>query len=155
MSNALLLRMEGKSPAIEVAVDMARRGVIAVLVFAGLGWFFWGTDGGISVLYAGAVVLVNFLLAGVLLGWGGRVSFAMMAGAAMFGFFLRLGLIFAAVLLVKDTGWFEPVPIGITLVVAHLGLLLWELRYVSGSLAYPGLKPKPKASATRASERAA
>ena len=111
MSNALLLRMEGKSPAIEVAVDIARRGVIAVLVGAGLGWFFWGTDGALSVLYAGAVVLVNFLLAGALLGWGGRVSFAMMAGAAMFGFFLRLGLIFAAVLLVKDAGWFEPVPL--------------------------------------------
>jgi hypothetical protein len=154
VSNALLLRMEGKSPAIEVALDIARRGVIAVVVAAGLGWFFWGTDGAISVFYAGAVVLVNFVLAGVLLGWGGRVSFAMMAAAAMFGFFLRLGLMFAAVLLVKDAGWFEPVPLGITLVVTHLGLLLWELRYVSGSLAYPGLKPKPKASASRASERA-
>ena len=154
MSNALLLRMEGKSPAIEVALDIARRGVLAVVVAAGLGWFFWGADGAISVLYAGAVVLVNFVLAGVLLGWGGRVSFAMMAAAAMFGFFLRLGLMFAAVLLVKDAGWFEPVPLGITLVVTHLGLLLWELRYVSGSLAYPGLKPKPKASAVRAPERA-
>jgi hypothetical protein len=146
--------MEGKSPAIEVALDIARRGVLAVLVAAGLGWFFWGTDGAISVLYAGVVVLVNFVLAGVLLGWGGRVSFAMMAAAAMFGFFLRLGLMFAAVLLVKDADWFEPVPLGITLVVTHLGLLLWELRYVSGSLAYPGLKPKPKASAARAPERA-
>lgn len=155
MSNALLLRMEGKSPAVEVALDIARRGVLAVVVAAGLGWFFWGTDGAVSVLYAGAVVLVNFVLAGLLLGWGGRVSFAMMAAAAMFGFFLRLGLIFLAVLLVKDASWFEPVPLGITLVVAHLGLLLWELRHVSGSLAYPGLKPKPKAATTsRTSERA-
>ena len=33
------------------------------------------------------------------------------------------------------------VPLGLTLIVTHLGLLFWELRYVSASLAYPGLKP--------------
>jgi hypothetical protein len=30
-----------------------------------------------------------------------------------------------------------------TIVIAHVGLLFWELRYVSLSLAFPGLKPKP------------
>ena len=30
-----------------------------------------------------------------------------------------------------------------TLIVAHLALLLWETRYVSASLAFPGLKPRP------------
>ena len=25
--------------------------------------------------------------------------------------------------------------------MTHLGLLIWELRYISGSYAYPGLKP--------------
>lgn len=154
-TNALTMRLEGESPAIQVARDIVRRGVLVVLVAAGLGWFFWGTDGAISVLYAGGIVLVNFALAGALLGWGGRISFAMMAAAALFGFLLRLGLILAAILLVKDASWFEPVPLGIALVVTHLGLLFWELRYVSGSLAYPGLKPKPRASAGRAPGAAA
>ena len=27
------------------------------------------------------------------------------------------------------------------MLVTHLGLLFWELRYVSASLAFPGLKP--------------
>ena len=31
--------------------------------------------------------------------------------------------------------------LGITVLVTHLGLLFWELRYVSASLAFPGLKP--------------
>ena len=35
-------------------------------------------------------------------------------------------------------------PLGATLVVSHLGLLLWETRYVSASLAFPGLKPSPQ-----------
>ena len=43
--------------------------------------------------------------------------------------------------LVKDLPWVEMVPLAITLLVTHLGLLLWETRYVSLSLAYPGLKP--------------
>jgi hypothetical protein len=66
-----------------------------------------------------------------------------MAGAALFGYLLRLGLIFAAVMLVRNASWVEMLPLGIMLIVTHLGLLFWELRYVSGSMAFPGLKPKP------------
>ena len=33
--------------------------------------------------------------------------------------------------------------LGLTIIVTHLGLLFWELRYVSASLAFPGLKPSP------------
>jgi putative NIF3 family GTP cyclohydrolase 1 type 2 len=46
-----------------------------------------------------------------------------------------------AVLVVRDAGWFAAVPLGLTLIVTHLGLLFWELKYVSASLAFPGLKP--------------
>ena len=49
-----------------------------------------------------------------------------------------------AVLLAKDASWMELWPMGLTLVIAHLGLLWWETRYVSASLAYPGLKPARK-----------
>ena len=31
--------------------------------------------------------------------------------------------------------------LAILILVTHLGLLFWELRYVSASLAFPGLKP--------------
>jgi hypothetical protein len=51
-------------------------------------------------------------------------------------------LVTGAVLLVKDLAWVELWPLGLTLIVAHLGLLLWETKYVSASLAFPGLKPK-------------
>ena len=52
-----------------------------------------------------------------------------------------LALLFLAVYAIKDLWWFEPWPLGLTLIVTHLGLLIWETRYVSASLAYPGLKP--------------
>ena len=59
----------------------------------------------------------------------------------MGGFILRLALITVAVLLVKDFSWVELVPLGLTLIVGHLYLLIWESRHVSASLAYPDLKP--------------
>ena len=146
--NVLLTAMEGPAPAMEVARDIAKRAVWlipAVVIFCGMGW---GKDGAISGLYALGIVVVNFLLAAWLLQVTSRISFAAMAGAALFGYVLRLGLIFLAVMLVRDASWMSLVPLGLTLIVTHLGLLFWELRYVSASLAYPGLKPTPKAAAT-------
>jgi len=139
--NPLHTPLEGPSPALAVAVDLAKRSLwvlpVAVLVSA----IFWGIDGVASTLYAIAIVVVNFLLAAWLLAVGGRISAAAMGAAALFGFLARLGLIFIAVLLVADAGWMELVPFGITLIVTHLVLLFWELRHVSSQLAFPGLKP--------------
>ncbi|MCZ7631158.1 MAG: ATP synthase subunit I [Microthrixaceae bacterium] len=133
--------MQGPSPAMAVAVDLAKRSLwllpVAVLVSAAG----WGIDGVVSTLYAIAIVVVNFLLAGWMLKVSGQISAAAMGAAAMFGFLLRLGLIFLAVLLVKDAGWLELVPFGVTLVATHLALLFWEMRHISSSLAFPGLKP--------------
>ena len=154
-SNAALGALpEGQAPAMEIALDLAKRArwMIPVTVALGAGW---GIHGVMSALYALAIVVVNFLLAAYLLDVTGRISFAAMAGAALFGYLLRLGLIFLAVMLVRKASWIELVPLGITLIVTHLGLLFWELRYVSGSLAYPGLKPKPKSPSTTPIERAA
>lgn len=140
-ANPLTTSMQGPAPAMEVAVDMAKRAVWFLPVIAVIGGF-WGTDGVLSSGYAVAIVVVNFLLAAWMLAAAARISFALMAGAALFGYLIRLGLIFVAVMLVKDAAWMELVPLGITLIVTHLGLLFWELRYVSGSMAFPGLKSK-------------
>ena len=82
-----------------------------------------------------------FALAAALLSWTARISLGLMMGAALFGYLLRLGLVFLAVWLVVDQPWVDVVPLGLTLIITHLGLLAWELRYVSASLAFPGLKP--------------
>jgi len=140
-SNALLNRLEGPAPAMEIARDIVKRAIWVAPVFMALGAF-WGSSGVASVAYGMVIVVVNFVLAAWLLEVTGRISFAAMAGAALFGYLLRLGLIFLAVMLARNASWMELVPMGLTLIVAHLGLLFWELRYVSGSYAYPGLKPQ-------------
>ncbi len=141
-ANPLMTRLEGPSPAMQVGKDIARRAVIWLPAMVALCAIGWGADGAASAAYAVAIVTVNFLLAAWLLAVTGRISVAMMAGAALFGFLIRLGLIFLAVMLVKDASWVSLVPLGLTLIVTHLGLLFWEMRYVSASLAFPGLKPE-------------
>lgn len=142
--NALHQRLEGPAPVMDVAKDLVRRVVLIGPVLIGVGAIFYQTNGAASVAFGLAIVIVNFLMAAYLLAWAGRISFAAMGGAAMFGFLIRLGLIFVAVLLVQDASWIEFVPFGITLIVAHLGILFWEMRYISGTLAHPGLKPTAK-----------
>ena len=50
-------------------------------------------------------------------------------------------------LLVKDATWLNLTALGLSIIVTHLGLLFWELKYVSASLAFPGTKPAPKPAA--------
>ena len=70
-----------------------------------------------------------------------RISLGLMMGATLFGYLIRLGLIFLAVYLVKDASWISLPALGATIIVTHLGLLFWEMKYVAISLAAPGLKP--------------
>jgi hypothetical protein len=92
-------------------------------------------------MYAIALVLINFALAAGLIAAAARISLGLMMGATLFGYLLRLGLILLAVLLVKDAGWISLPALGATIIVTHLGLLVWEMKYVAMSLAHPGLKP--------------
>lgn len=142
----LTTRMEGPSPAHEVALDMVRRGALVAPVLIVIGAVAWGSDGAASVGYALGLVLVNLWLSAAIIAGTARISLALLMMGAMFGFLIRLGLIFVAVWVVRDAGWVDFVALGLTLIIAHLGLLVWELRYVSASLAYPGLKPSRQRS---------
>lgn len=135
-------RLDGASPATAVALDMVKRGLPLLPVGMILGALFAELDGALSVAFGMAIVLVNLVLSAALLGWASRISFAMVASVALGGYVLRLGLIFLAVWLVKDMSWVAMVPLGVTIIVTHLGLLFWEMRHVSASMANPGLKPK-------------
>ena len=137
-------RVLRETPPVErqVAFDMIRRAVPVLPVALGVAWLVRGTDGALSASFAILLVLANFALAAVMLTAAARVSLAALMGTALFGYLLRLALITVAVLLVKDMAWVDIPTLGLTIVVTHLGLLIWETRYVSASLAYPALKPR-------------
>ena len=132
------------APEREVARDMAQRAIIlAPVMLGGLGAV-WGWDGLFSGAYGLVLVVANLLLGAALITWSVKISPNLMYGAVLGGYFVRLAILTAAVLPVRDAAWFEVVPFAIALVVGHLVLLIWETQRVSASLAYPGLKPSAR-----------
>ena len=131
----------GPAPEAQVARDLVRHGLMALPVALLLGFIGWGADGVASVAFAYGLILINFVVAAALLGWAARISLGLLMGVCLFGFLIRMGLITVAVLLVLDQPWVAEVPLAVTLIVTHLGLLFWETKFVSASLAFPGLKP--------------
>lgn len=127
-----------------LAFDMLKRGIwfVPVVIIASAG--VWGSAGASSAGVAVALVFVNLVLAAVALSWAARRSLTLIMAVALGGFAARMGLVIVVLLLVRNQPWIDLVALGVTVLVTHLGLLFWELRYVSASLAFPALKPGNK-----------
>lgn len=138
---AIVTQLDGEPVEIKVTIDMVKHGLMAAPALVGIAGLIWGTSGAWSAAYAIALVLLNFLLSAALISYTAKISLGLMMGATLFGYLIRLGLIMLAVLLVKDAGWISLPALGATIIVTHLGLLIWELKYVAITLAHPGLKP--------------
>ena len=140
-ASPMVTRLEGAAPEVEISRDMIRRGLIVAPVLIAICGVAWGMDGVWSSAYGVAIVLVNFGIAAGLIAVTARISLGLMMGAILFGYLIRLGLVLLAFVLVKDASWISRPALGLTVIVTHLGLLVWELKYVAASLAFPGLKP--------------
>ena len=125
----------------ELAFDMLKRGVWFMPAILLLATIIWGTRGASSAAVAIALVVVNLVLAALALSWAAKVSLTAIMAVSLGGFAVRMGLVTAVLFAVRDASWIHMTALGITVLVTHLGLLFWELRYVSASLAFPGLKP--------------
>jgi ATP synthase I chain len=128
-------------PEVEASRDLIKRGLIVAPLIIAICGVIWGGDGAWSAAYGIAIVLANFALSAALIASAARISLHWLMGATLFGYILRLGLIFLAVWVVRDASWISLPALGATIIVTHLGLLVWELKYVAISLAYPALKP--------------
>lgn len=142
------------APERDVARDLALRTAMVSPLMVAISASFWGWNGVWSSALALVIVALNFLVGAAVITWSARISPAVMMGAVMGGFVVRLGIITAVVLPIRHSEWFEIAPFAISLLVTHLGLLAWETRHVAASLAYPGLKPghavlSPDSSAER------
>ena len=146
--SVLAMRDTGPSPEAEITRDIVKRGLIAAPVLIGASWLIWGDAGAWSSAYGLGLVLCNFMIAAGLVATTARISYALMMAATLFGYIMRLRIVALAVMLVRNESWVDLVALGLTLVVTHLGLLFWEMRYVSATLAFPGLRPVASSSTT-------
>jgi hypothetical protein len=140
-------RFDGPAPEVAVSTDMIKRGLIVAPLLIAVCGVIWGMDGVWSSAYGIAIVLANFALAAGSIAMAARISLGLMMAATLFGYLIRLALIFLAVWLVKDAAWISFPALGSTIIITHLGLLFWEMKYVALSLAHPGLKPTKPQSA--------
>ena len=140
-------RFDGPAPEVAVSTDMIKRGLLVAPVLIAVCGVIWGMDGVWSSAYGIAIVLANFALAAASIAAAARISLGLMMAATLFGYLIRLALIFLAVWLVKDSPWISFPALGSTIIITHLGLLFWEMKFVAVSLAYPGLKPTKSQSA--------
>lgn len=141
MAQAVTPREEA-APERDLAMDMVRRGLPVAPVLVALSAAVWGLDGALSSGFGILLVLGNLLLSAASLAWAARISQPAVMATALGGFAVRMTLLVLAVAAVRDQAWVQVVPLGLTIVVTHLGLLIWESRYVSATLAFPGLKPR-------------
>ncbi len=138
---SVVTQLDGEPVEIQVTADMVKRGLLVAPIVIGICALVWGSAGAWSAAFAIGLVLVNFAVSAWLIATTARISLAMMMAATLFGYLVRLGLIMLAVLLVRDEAWISLPALGATIIVTHLGLLVWELKYVAITLAHPGLKP--------------
>lgn len=125
-----------------IAKDIARHALWVAPVCVIAAGIVWGTAGALGVLLAFVVVLANFLVTGAALGWAARISPGAIMGTALGGFLIWLFFIFGTGLLVEQTDAVNLTVYVVSVLVLHLGLLAWETRSISLSLASPGLKPR-------------
>ena len=114
----------------DVEAIMARHTVRRVIWVAppliAVFWLARGFEGGIAAAVGIAIVVGNFLLAGLALSKSARISLSLYHAAALFGFVVRLGLIMLVMYLIARTTGIDRLAMGVSAVVSYLVLLTWE-----------------------------
>ena len=123
----------------EVGLDLARRAALIAPVVLAAAYVWRGIDGLLGAAIALALVAANFIAGALSLQWAGRRGPTALATVAVGGFLVRMAVVLGVIVLVQDTVDLACL-LGV-LVVSHVGLLIWETKHLSISLAAPGLKP--------------
>ena len=127
MADPITTRIEGTTPVESVIArhTAARVGWVAVPLVA-VFWLTRGFPGAVGSAIGVAVVVGNLLLAGAILSVAIRISLAMYHAAALFGFFLRLGLVMVTMFAIVKLVDIDRPAFGISAVVSYMVLLTLE-----------------------------
>lgn len=133
-------------PAVEpvIARDVAKRAAMAAPLICLVAGLIHGWSGAATAAVAVAIVALNMLAAAWSLATAARISLSMIMVAALGGFMVRMGILMAIILALRNLAWIDLPTLAIVVLVTQLGVLFWEMRYVSATLAYPALKPGHK-----------
>jgi len=85
-----------------------------------------GSDGAVAAAIGVVAVVANFWLSGLLLSFAAKISLGLYHAAALFGFFIRLGLLTIVILGLGTVVEMDRVALAIAAVGCHLALLGFE-----------------------------
>jgi hypothetical protein len=100
-----------------------------------------GGEGVVSAAIGLALVAANFLVSARAISFTAQRSPGAVMGVVMASYLVRMAVLFGIALLLGELSWINLPVLVVTIAVVHLALLAWETRFVSLSLAAPGLKP--------------
>ncbi len=108
--------------------------VPALVLAAALGALLGGRYAAASALIGVAIVFVNFVVHGLSLEHAARISLTALYAAGLFGFVVRLGVIFVIMILLNQLDWFSPVAFAAAVVPCTIVLLVFEMKQLSGRM---------------------
>ena len=125
----------------EVARDLVKRLLIVSPLVVLVAALWAGGEGVISAVIGLALVAANFLVSARAITFTAQRSPGAVMGVVMASYLVRMAVLFGIALLLGELPWIDLPVLVVTIAVVHLALLAWETRFVSLSLAAPGLKP--------------
>ena len=125
----------------EIGFDLARRAAIVSPAVLLAGFLVAGTEGLAGAAIALAVVACNFVAGALSLAWATRRGPGVLGAVALGGFVVRMAVVVVVLLLVQNSSAVNFAVFAVVLLASHLGLLAWETRSLSITLAAPGLRP--------------
>jgi hypothetical protein len=128
----------------ELVFDIAKRGLLVAPAIIAIAAVVRGEAGAVSAGIAVLIVILNLAMSGAILSWAARTSLNLLMVATLGGFLLRMGLVVVVIAMIRHEPWVDLPTLAVALLLTQLGLLFWETKYVSATLAYPGLKPSVK-----------
>ena len=88
-----------------------------------------------------AIVLVNFLVAAAIMTRVGKLGATAVGVGALVGYVVRMVVVVVAVVALRHRSFIDLATFAFVLLGTHLGLLFWEMKYLSITLAAPALRP--------------
>lgn len=123
----------------DIGLDLVRRAALVAPAILLLAYVWRGVDGLAGAAVALGLVACNFLAGALTLAWASKRGPVVLGAVAVGGFLVRMLVVVGVIVLVEP--YVDLVCLAIVLLVTHLGLLFWETRSLSISLAAPGLRP--------------
>jgi hypothetical protein len=119
-----------KTPAAMPPAQLLRHGILVAPLLVAIALWWRGGDGAWSAAFGLTLATLNLLVAAGSLEWAAGVSLTAVGAVALGGYVVRLGVLSGVVLGIRNLGWVDLPALGVSLVVAHLGLLVWEARSI-------------------------